>query len=70
MSAAAPLGASPKALFGIFLATRIHCGGAVRIVASIEEATAILAHFAKHGTLDQAHYRPAPRGPSAVVLAA
>uniref|UniRef100_UPI002163CCDF hypothetical protein n=1 Tax=Micrococcus luteus TaxID=1270 RepID=UPI002163CCDF len=43
-----------------------HCGGAVRIVASIEEPTAIraiLAHFEKHGALEQAHYRPAARAP-------
>ena len=26
--------------------------------------------LAKHGALDQAHYRPAPRGPPAVVMAA
>ena len=34
---------------------RAHCGGAVRIVASIEEPTAIraiLAHFAKHCALE------------------
>jgi hypothetical protein len=40
----------------------------VRIVASIEEPKAIqaiLAHFAKHGALDEAHYRPGPRGPPA-----
>jgi len=46
-----------------------HCGGAVRIVASIEEPTAIraiLAHFAKHSVLEQAYYRPAPRAPPAV----
>ena len=62
-----------KRVFGIDVSTCVHCGGAVRIVASIEEPTtirAILAHFAKHGTLDQAHYRPAPRGPPAVVMAA
>jgi len=41
----------------------------VRIVASIEEPTAIraiLAHFAKHGALEQAHFRSAPRAPPAV----
>jgi len=46
-----------------------HCGGSVSIVASIEEPTAIraiLAHFAKHGAREKAHYRPAPRAPSAV----
>jgi hypothetical protein len=45
-----------------------HCGGAVRIVASIEEPKAIraiLAHFAKHGALETAHYRPEPHGPPA-----
>jgi hypothetical protein len=57
-----------KRVFGIDVSTCIHCGGAVRIVASIEEPKAIqaiLAHFAKHGALDEAHYRPAPRGPPA-----
>jgi len=46
-----------------------HCGGALRIVASIEEPIAIraiLAHFAKHGALEKAHYRPAPRAPPAL----
>ena len=55
-------------MFGIDVSTCIHCGGAVRIVASIEEPKAIqaiLAHFAKHGALDEAHYRPGPRGPPA-----
>jgi len=40
-----------------------------RIVASIEEPKAIraiLAHFAKHGALEPAHYRPAARAPPAV----
>jgi len=46
-----------------------HCGGVVRIVASIEEPTAIraiVAHFAKHGALEKAHYRPAARALVAV----
>ncbi|HFU8286717.1 TPA: IS91 family transposase, partial [Escherichia coli] len=46
--------------------TCAHCGGAVRIVASIEDPKAIraiLAHFEKHGALEQAHYRPAARAP-------
>ena len=61
------------AQFGIDVCTCVHCGGAVRIVASIEEPTAIraiLAHFAKHGALEEAHYRPRPRGPPAVAKAA
>jgi len=47
--------------------TCVHCGGTLRIVASIEEPTAIrairaiLAHFEKHRALVKAHYRPAPR---------
>ena len=58
-----------KRVFSIDVTTCAHCGGAVRIVASIEEPTAIrairaiLAHFEKHGALEQAHYRPAARAP-------
>ena len=62
-----------KRVFGIDVSTCIHCGGAVRIAASIKEPTAIraiLAHFEKHDALDQAHYRPRPRGPPAVAMAA
>ncbi len=61
------LGATAQA--GLFHrhTTCAHCGGAVRIVASIEDPKAIraiLAHFEKHGALEQAHYRPAaPRRP-------
>jgi len=58
-----------KRVFNIDVSTCGHCGGAVRIVASIEEPTAIraiLAHFAKHGAREKAHYRPAPRTPPAV----
>lgn len=58
-----------KRVFGIDVNTCIHCGGSVRIVASIEEPTAIraiLAHFAKHCALEKAHYRPAARAPPAV----
>ena len=58
-----------KRVFGIDVNTCGHCSGTVRIVASIEEPTAIraiLAHFAKHGALEKAHYRPAPRAPPAV----
>ena len=58
-----------KRVFGIDVNTCGHCGGTLRIVASIEEPTAIraiLAHFAKHGALEKAHYRPAPRAPPAV----
>ncbi|MFN9791669.1 MAG: IS91 family transposase, partial [Pseudomonadota bacterium] len=57
-----------KRVFDIDVSTCIHCGGAVRIVASIEEPTAtraILAHFEKHDALEAAHYRPGPRGPPA-----
>lgn len=46
---------------------------AARIVASVEEPQAIraiLAHVEKHGVLEQAHYRPRPRGPPAAALAA
>ena len=62
-----------KRVFGIDVSTCVHCGGAVWIVASIEEPTAIraiLANFEKHSALDQAHYRPRPRGPPAVAMAA
>ena len=57
-----------KRVFGIDVETCVHCGGRVKIVASVEEPTAIravLAHFEKHGALEQAHYRPGPRGPPA-----
>ncbi len=53
-------------VFSIDITTCAHCGGAVRIVASIEDPKAIraiLAHFEKHGALEQAHYRPAARAP-------
>jgi hypothetical protein len=59
-----------KRVFNIDVSTCVHCGGAVRIVASIEEPKAIqaiLAHFAKHGALEAAHDRPAPRKPPAAV---
>lgn len=59
-----------KRVFGIDVNTCVHCGGAVRVVAAVEEATAIrkiLAHFEKHGALEQAHYRPAQRAPPAMV---
>ncbi len=57
-----------KRVFGIDINTCAHCGGPVRIVTSIEEPTAIraiLAHFEKHAALEEAHYRPAVRGPPA-----
>jgi hypothetical protein len=57
-----------KRVFNIDVTTCAHCGGAVRIVASIEEPAAIRAildHFEKHGAREQAHYRPAARGPPA-----
>lgn len=53
-----------KRVCGIDVNTCVHCGGAVRIVASIKDPTAIraiLSHFEKHGALEQAHYRPAGR---------
>lgn len=55
-----------KRVFGIDVSTCVHCGGAARIVASVEEPhaiRAILDHFQKRGVLEQAHYRPRPRGP-------
>ena len=58
-----------KRVFGIDVKVCVHCGGAVRIVASIEEPTAIraiLAHFEKHGALEGAYYRPGPRAPPAL----
>jgi len=65
-----------KRVFGIDVKTCIHCGGSVRIVASIEEPKAIRAiparghpcldHFAKHGAMEPARYRPAARAPPAV----
>jgi hypothetical protein len=57
-----------KRVLGIDVNTCIHCGGAVRIVASIEDPAAIraiLGHFEKHGALEQAHYRPPARAPPA-----
>ena len=60
---------APGDLVNIDVSTCGHYGGAVRIVASIEEPTAIraiLAHFAKHRALKKAHYRPAPRAPRAI----
>ena len=55
-----------KRVFSIDVTACVHCGGTVRIVASIEEPTAIraiLAHFEKHGAREEAHYRPAARAP-------
>ena len=67
---------APGDLVNIDVSTCGHCGGTLRIVASIEQPTAIraiparghpcLGHFAKHGAREQAHYRPAPRAPPAV----
>jgi hypothetical protein len=57
-----------KRVFCIDVSTCVHCGDAVRIVASIEEPNAIraiLGHFEKHGALETAHYRPGPRDPPA-----
>jgi|GEM_PF-856236 len=60
---------SLKRVFNIDVSTCVYCGGSVRIVASIEEPKAIRAildHFAKHGAMEPAHYRPAARAPPAV----
>ncbi len=46
------------------MTTGIHCGGAVRIVASIEDPTdlrAILDHVEERGAPEAAHYRTGPR---------
>ena len=62
-----------KRVFNIDVETCVHCGGAARIVACVEEPhaiRAILDHFEKHGALGQAHYRPQPRGPPAAAVAA
>jgi len=58
-----------KRVFNIDVNACGHCGGRLRIVASIEEPTAIraiLAHFEKHNAREKAHYRPAQRAPPAV----
>jgi len=60
---------APGDLVNIDVSTCGHCGGTVRIVASIEEPNAIraiLVHFEKHGAREKAHYRPAARAPPAV----
>ena len=63
-------------MFGIEVNTCVHCGGAARIVASVEDPQAIRAiraildHFENNGALSQAHYRPRPRGPPAAAVAA
>lgn len=57
-----------KRMFNSDVKARVHCGGAVRIVASIEDPKAIRAvhaYFAKHAALETAHYRPGLRGPPA-----
>lgn len=62
-----------KRVFGIDVNTCIHCGGKVRIVASIEDPAvirAILGHFEKHGAIEQAHYRPPARAPPAAAACA
>ena len=44
-----------KRVFGIDATTCVHCGGAVRIIASVEEPPAIrviLAHFENNGALE------------------
>ena len=65
-----------KRVFNIEVNSCRHCGGTLLIVASVEEPTAFraiparghpcLAHFAKHGAREKAHYRPAPRAPLVV----
>jgi len=58
-----------KRVFNIDVSTCSHCGGALRIVASIEEPTAIraiLAHFEKYGTVEKERDRLAPRAPPAL----
>lgn len=58
-----------KRVFGIDVETCVHCGGKVKIVASVEEPQAIRAildHFEKHGVLEDAHYRPPARAPPVV----
>src|SRR5690606_1136039 len=55
-----------KRVFNIDVTTCTHCGGTVRVVASIEEPAAIraiLGHFVKQGAWEEAHYRPAARAP-------
>ena len=62
-----------KRVFNIEVTTSVHCGGAARIVASVEDPTAIRAildHFENNGALSHAHYRPRPRGPPAAAAAA
>ena len=57
-----------KRVFGIDIEKCLHCGGVVRILASVEEPDAIgkiLAHFGKQGALPHAYYQPATRGPPA-----
>ena len=57
-----------KRVFSIDVTACVHCGGTVRIVASIEEPAAIraiLGHFVKQGAREEAHYRPAARTASA-----
>jgi len=61
-----------KRVFNLDVNTCAHCGGATRIVAAVEDPhaiRAILDHFAKHGALPHAHYRPEPRGSPAAVAA-
>ena len=53
-----------KRVFGIDVNACVHCGGAARIVASVEEPhapRAILNHFESNAALSHAHYRPRPR---------
>lgn len=53
-----------KRVFNIEVSTCVHCGGTLRIVASIEEPIAIraiLAHFVKHGALEIARIAPHDR---------
>jgi len=58
-----------KRVFNIDVSSCGHSGDTVRILASVEEPTAIranLARFEKHGALEKAYDRPAARAPPAV----
>ena len=59
---------APGEWVNIEVNTCIHCGGTVRIVASIEDPTvirAILGHFETRGAMEEEHYRPPARAPPA-----
>ena len=57
---------APGELVNIDVQTCDDCGGAVKIIAAIEDPTAIrkiLDHLEDHGAMPQAYHRPAVRGP-------